>query len=408
MEEYKKRRLLFIQILLFLITIITTTFAGAEYMSGRMIFYGETQLSGPEILAGIYFSLPLLGILTVHELGHFFMARFYRVRVTLPFYIPMWLGFLQIPFSFGTMGAIIRIKDKIQSRKEYFDIGIAGPLAGFVVAIMVLTYGFTHLPEPEYIFEIHPEYQEYGMDYEQHIYDQIPVNFAVGDNLIFLFFKNYVADPERVPNKYEIYHYPWLFAGFLSLFWTALNLLPIGQLDGGHVIYGLFGYKNSRLIFRTLFLILVTVSGIGLLPIGPIDFNFFINAVFYLLFLFLTFHNFERNLRKRLLLIIWIMILQIFALNFLPQLGEYVIYIFFAFILGRFLGIEHPKAEIDKPLDLKRKIIGWIGLVVFIISFTPKPLYFEINEKARINQPGLEKKDRDPSKIIAGRMVEIF
>jgi hypothetical protein len=80
----------------------------------------------------------------------------------------------------------------------------------------------------------------------------------------------------------------------------------------------------------------------------------------------------------------------------------------FAFLIGRFLGVDHPKVLFDQPLDLKRKIIGWIALIVFIISFTPKPLYLEINEKARIEKPGLEQNDDNPSKIITGRMVKVF
>ena len=80
----------------------------------------------------------------------------------------------------------------------------------------------------------------------------------------------------------------------------------------------------------------------------------------------------------------------------------------FAFLIGRFLGIDHPKAIEDRPLDLKRKILGWIALGVFIISFTPRPFYFEINEKAQIDEPGLELEDRSLSKVITGRMIEIF
>lgn len=404
----KEKKTRIIQIALFIITLIATTITGAEWMFGKSLIFGEGTLSSSEILAGLYYSIPFLGILTAHEFGHYFTAKYYKVKVTLPFYIPMWFGFIGMP-SLGTMGAFIRIKDLIQSRKEYFDIGIAGPLAGFVIAIFVLTYGFTHLPDADYIFNIHPEYKEYGMDYEKYVYENQEMSFVVGDNLLFLFFENYVADPAKVPNNYEMYHYPWLFAGYLALFFTALNLLPIGQLDGGHVIYGLFGYKNSRIISRVLFIILVGISGIGLIPVGPINIDFLVNAAFYLLFLFLALHHFEKDLWKRLLYIIWIMTIQIIALNYFPAASEYGIYMMFAFLIGRFLGIDHPKAIIDKPLDLNRKIVGWIALVIFIISFTPRPLYIEINEKARIDKPRLEEKDRsDPSKIITWGMVEVF
>jgi membrane-associated protease RseP (regulator of RpoE activity) len=406
MEESNKNRTRIIQLLLFIVTIITTTFAGAEWIYSKSLFYGEEVLTKAEILAGLYFSIPFLTILTVHEFGHYLMAKYHKVKVSLPYFIPLWLGFIPFVPSLGTMGAFIRLFGN-KSRKEFFDIGIAGPLAGFVVALVVLTYGFTHLPEPEYIFEIHPEYEEYGMNYEEY-YETLPGSLAIGDNLLFLFFKNYVAEPDRVPNKYEIYHYPWIFAGYLALLFTALNLIPIGQLDGGHVIYGLFGYNKSRIISRVLFFILVTLSGIGLVPMGQINSGFIINSIFYLLFLFLAFYHFERDIKKRALIVIWVMILQLLASEYLPQSGDYGIYLLFAFIFGRFLGIDHPKATIDQPLDLKRKILGWTALIVFVLSFTPRPLYLDVNDKARIDKPGLENKDTDPSKIITRRMVTVF
>jgi len=389
-ENVKKNRTLLLQLVLLIITIGTTTIAGAEWMFGKSLFYGNPTINAEELMAGLYFSFPFLGILTVHEFGHYLTARYYNVKVTLPYYLPLWLGFLPLIPSIGTMGAFIRIKELVKSRKQYFDIGIAGPLAGFVAALLILTYGFTNLPEPEYIFEIHPEYRQYGLDYEAY-YDTQAVNMAIGDNLLFQFFKRYVADPDRIPNKYELYHYPWIFAGYLALFFTAINLIPIGQLDGGHVTYGLFGYKTSRIISRTLFMLMVLVSGIGLVPMGQLGIEFVINAAFYLLFLYLAFHHFQRDIKKRSLLVIWVMIIQIFAANYLPQAGDYGIYLIFAFVFGRFLGIEHPKAIDDRPLTLKRKILGWIALVVFVVSFTPRPLYFEFNEKARTEeQPGLE------------------
>lgn len=408
MENRKIKKMHIIQVILFIVTLIFTTISGAEWMYGKALMYGELRLSSSELLAGLYFSVPFLGILSFHEFGHYFVAKFYKIKVSLPFYIPLWLGFIPpgMP-SIGTMGALIRIKSRNQSRKAYFDIGIAGPLAGFIVALGVLTYGFTHLPDADHIFDIHPEYQEYGMDYEEY-YEQQEANLAVGENLVFMFFKHYVADPDKVPNKYEVYHYPWLFAGYLALFFTALNLIPIGQLDGGHVIYGLFGYKKSRTISRILFLIMVTISGIAWLPTGPISANFVFNAMLYILFLYIVFYHFEKDPKKKAILVIWVMIIQVVCAKFIPIIADYGLYMLFALIIGRFLGLDHPKAVEDEPLDLKRKIIGWIGLIVFVISFTPRLLYVEVNEKARIETPGLEAKDQIPSKIIARRMIGIF
>jgi len=388
------------------VTLITTTIAGSEWMYGKSLFYGDTLLNTSEVLAGLYFSIPFLGILTVHEFGHYLTARRYRIPVTLPYYIPLWLGPFLMP-SIGTMGAFIRITGKIRTRMEFFDVGVAGPLAGFVVALGVLYYGFTHLPPAEYIYEIHPEYEQFGLDYDKFVYEDNPMIFALGGNLVFEFFENYVADPALVPNKYEMYHYPLLFAGYLALFFTALNLIPIGQLDGGHVLYGLLGSKWSSLVSRFLFFIMVTISGIGLVPFGELNFSFFLGLVLYFWFLVLTFYHFAPNMRHRLLLVIWVIILQLFAGEYFPVAGDYGFYLFFSFLIGRFLGVDHPPALIDQPLSMGRRIVGWITLAVFIVSFTPRPLYIKENKNAREQQPGQEEQYVE-SVVVAGRMVEIL
>ena len=175
-----------VHVALFILAFIGTTIAGAEWMTGKSLLYGEDTISATELFAGLYFSIPFLSILTAHEFGHYFMARYYKLKVSLPFFIPLWLGFLGIP-SIGTGGAVIKLGGS-RSTKEYFDVGIAGPLAGFALALCVLTYGFTNLPDADYIYEIHPEYLEYGSDYEQ-FYEKQEMNMVVGDNLLFLFFE---------------------------------------------------------------------------------------------------------------------------------------------------------------------------------------------------------------------------
>jgi len=104
--------------ILFIVTLITTTISGAEWMYGRPLMYFEPALTLSETLSGVYFSIPFLGILTIHEFGHYFTAKYYNIKVTLPYYIPLWLGFIFMPFTIGTMGAFIRIKEPIKSRKE--------------------------------------------------------------------------------------------------------------------------------------------------------------------------------------------------------------------------------------------------------------------------------------------------
>ena len=161
MDKQLKTKL--IQLGLFILTFITTTFAGAEWTFGKFLIFGMTW---DDFLFGLNFSVPFLLILTVHEFGHYFTARYHKINVTLPYYIPMWFGFVGMA-SLGTMGAFIRIKETIFSRVKYFDVGVSGPIAGFVVAVILLIYGFRTLPETAYIYEVHPEYEIFGEQFEQ-------------------------------------------------------------------------------------------------------------------------------------------------------------------------------------------------------------------------------------------------
>lgn len=368
-----------IQLLLFLITLVTTTVAGAEWLFGSSFLDAFRPMGWPQFLAGLQFSLPFLGVLTVHEFGHYFMARANRVRVTLPYYLPLWLGFAT---SIGTMGAFIRIRERIRSNRQYFDIGIAGPLAGFVAALGLLWYGFTHLPPPEYIFTIHPEYQRFGLKYFEHVYrNPQPGMVALGDNLLFSFFKTYVAtDPARVPNPYELIHYPYLFAGYLALFFTALNLIPIGQLDGGHILYGLLGQRGHRLVSPILFVAFAFYAGLGLFRFSDFDLrtteSWLYQWGYLLIYGTILFWSFSRLFESRQLVLILAMgvLLGQLVLTFLfPGIQGYSGFVPFVLILGRFLGVYHPSAAIERPLDTKRRVLGWLSLIIFILCFSPKP-----------------------------------
>src|SRR5579859_6215624 len=166
---------------LFIVTFITTTLAGAEWTNSKSVFM--PGFTWADFSGGLPYSICFLTILTCHEFGHYFTAIYYRIKTTLPYYIPM-------PFFLGTLGALIRIKERITSNKQQFDIGIAGPLAGFVVALAFLIYGFVTLPPPEYIFQFHPEYKQYGLDYANHVYQTVPpgiVDVIIGKNMLFVF-----------------------------------------------------------------------------------------------------------------------------------------------------------------------------------------------------------------------------
>src|SRR5688572_20019591 len=287
MNSDQKRVLL--QLGLFIFTFITTTIAGAEWVYSKSLLNADYEwiFTWSDFLKGMEYSVPFLLILTVHEFGHYFVAKYHKVKVSLPYYIPF--PPLILPLSIGTFGAVIRIREKVYSKKQNFDIGIAGPLAGFVVALMVLFYGFATLPEPDYIFQFHPEYEQYGLDYADYVYEnQEPktVDIVFGKNLIFLFFEKFVADPGRAPNPHELMHYPVLLAGFISLVFTFLNLFPVGQLDGGHVVYGLFGYRVHKTIASIAFIGLLLYSGLGV--VTPNEENLSLWIVGSIVFLYIA------------------------------------------------------------------------------------------------------------------------
>lgn len=361
---------------------MATTLAGAEWMFGRSFFFGDNTLGLSEFWQGFQFSIPFLGVLSIHEFGHYYYAVKYKVPVKPPFYIPLWLGFLGIP-SLGTAGAFIRLEGTPKTTKEYFDIGVAGPLFGFLAALGVLAYGFTHLPPPEHIFSIHPEYQKYGLNYAVEVYKK--GNFttvALGDNIIFALFRDYICpNPESVPNAYEIFHYPYLFAGYLSLVFTALNLIPVGQLDGGHVLYSLFGVKLHSKISPAIFLIFLGYAGLGnVIPFNPLDldshnYGILTDNIWHLFLLYIACSRlFAQQINN------FLAALSLFAFHyggqfFFPQLIEYNSgLMLFAVILGRFLGIYHPPATIEQKLNTTRLIVAVFTILVLILCFTPIPL----------------------------------
>lgn len=385
----KQTKTLLIQLLLFILTVFTTSIVGAEYMNFET---AKLLNSGKEITdnfwlfvsTGLYYSIPFLGVLTVHEFGHYFMAKYHKLKVTLPYYIPIWLPGV---FSFGTMGAVIKLKSVTQSKLQFFDVGIAGPLAGFVAALLVLWYGFTHLPAYDAITQIHPEYAQHiaqhGADYAEYALNSSKkegmIILSFGDNLLFWLFKNYVApNPADVPASFEMMHYPFLMAGYLALFFTALNLLPIGQLDGGHILYGLFGKKKSDIISTWIFTAFVTWAGIGFLsPYTPQD-ELMWRVPLYGAFMYVLFTSVFESKTTALTFGLGVFAFQ-FIVAFLFQGFEgYNGWLVFALIISKVLGTKHPQALIEDPLDTKRKTLGWIALVIFVLCFSPRPFMVEL------------------------------
>ena len=379
----RRQRTYLIQASLFILTLLTTTLAGAEWTWGSSFLEPFREMGWTQFWSGLRFSVPFLGVLTVHEFGHYFVAKKNRVKVTLPYYIPIWLGTLT---SIGTMGAFIRIKSQIKTARQYFDIGIAGPLAGFVAALGLLWFGFTHLPSLDYLFEIHPEYKQFGSDYAAFVYQTKRAgNVALGDNLVLWFFRTYVAtDPALIPSAYEIIHYPYLFAGYLALFFTALNLIPIGQLDGGHILYALIGTKRHRFLSPILFTLFVIYAGLGVYRMSDFALANYMDyyeeigyAVLYMGFLFLMFRRMAQTPINALIIALCVFLVQMLLPELFEGLTGYSGFLPFLFFLGRFLGVYHPPAQHEEPLDWKRKLLGWLALIVFIVCFSPQPFIID-------------------------------
>ncbi len=212
--------------------LFVTTVASILYTAA----HGYTEPDQPvRLVNGVSYAVSLLAILLTHEFAHFAFARYHRVNASLPLFIP-----LPVITPFGTMGAVILMKDRIKSKNALLDIGASGPLAGMLVAIPVLLYGLAHS-------EVHP--LTHGAAHSQE-----------GNSLIYWLMK-YIA-VGSIPEGWDVYLNPVAFAGWTGLFVTMLNLLPVGQLDGGHVAYALFGSRQNHYskIIRWSLLLLVPIN----------------------------------------------------------------------------------------------------------------------------------------------------
>lgn len=312
-KKYKHNYLL--HIALFLITLLTTVLAGIEWTTGSM---GPYHFS--DLMKGLPYALSMLFILGVHEFGHYFASVYHKVKATLPYFIPFppISGFL----NFGTMGAVIKTKSPIPNNKAMFDIGAAGPLSGFVACLIVLIYGFTHLPGKEYLLQIHPDYgtAEYGKN---------ALGLEFGGTLMFSLLKYIFTNPSQfIPPMSEVYHYPYLCVGWFGLFVTAMNLIPVGQLDGGHVIYSMFNEKKHEAIASVSMVLLLLLGLMGIL-------NTFIDL----------------NIK-------------------IGWSG----WLFWAVILYFVIKIKHPPVNQFEDLGLGRKILGYFTILIFILSFSPTPI----------------------------------
>jgi membrane-associated protease RseP (regulator of RpoE activity) len=227
-----------IALALLLLTILTTTIIGAE-ISGMQVSELETH---PElILQGLPYSLCLIAILGVHELSHYLFAVYYHIRTTLPYFIP-------IPFFLGTFGAFISIKSPMPDRKAVFDVAIAGPLGGFLVTIPVLIWGLAYsnvVPMPDRVNMLN--------------FEALDPRFS----LLFSVVSKIVLGSKLVADQAIALH-PVAVAGYIGLIITALNLMPVGQLDGGHIVHAMFGQGKAIVIGQiTRLLVIILALGRG-------------------------------------------------------------------------------------------------------------------------------------------------
>lgn len=216
----EKHARLWVNWLLFALTVGTTTWAGAAHQ-------GVNLLREPgRFTVGLPYALGLLAILGVHELGHYFMARHHRIRVTLPYFIP-------VPFALGTFGAFIEMRSSAENRRALFDVAVAGPLAGLVIAIPALLIGLRSSVIVAAAAEPAAGMMHGGA--------------SVGSSVLLAFLAKLSLGPALL-ESHVLQLSPLAFAGWLGLMITALNLLPIGQLDGGHIARAMFGRRAGETI----------------------------------------------------------------------------------------------------------------------------------------------------------------
>jgi len=272
-----------IHVYLFIATVFTTMAAGSWIATGMNPFESLSVF-----LTGIPFSVSILSILGIHEFAHYFSARYWGISVTLPYFIPAPV------LPLGTFGAVIKMKSSIPNRKALVDVGASGPIAGFIAAVIACLIGL-------HFSEVRPMEQF-----------QDGLGYILGESLFFKLL-SFIVLPD-VPDDYVVLLHPIAFAGWIGLFVTALNLLPIGQLDGGHVLFAL----SPRI------------------------------------------HAFIRKLRVPVLLLLGVTFWE----------GWYV-----WAVLSFFFGRAHPYPDrMDADIGIVRKVIAVCAMIIFIGCIMPTPI----------------------------------
>ena len=318
-----------LNIALFLTTLLTTTIQGA------VMQHGSTSIF--PLIDGLSFSIPLMAILLCHEMGHYIAARIHHVPASLPYFVPLPPGI----GMFGTMGAVI-LQSRTTDRRKLIDIGAAGPLAGLVVAIPVLVYGL-------YLSKVGP----------------IEGGLQEGNSLLYAVLKRLVCGAWLPDRGIDVNLHPIAFAGWAGLFVTMLNLIPISQLDGGHVAIAFFGnsYGRASQFLRKM-----------LLPLALA-----VTLVVY----YTTTHDLARaGLEGRVSP--WSVAV--------PAGLQWLIWYAMLGLLRRLSGgIDHPPVD-DRPLPRSRDRLFWTVVASFVLIFMPVPIRTNVGATAR---PQLEVPDAE-------------
>lgn len=316
-------RALAVHLLLYVATWASTTLTFA---------FGWTSADRPideRLGHGLLFGAGVMAIMTAHEAGHWFFARRHGVESSLPYFIPL-------PLGFGTMGAVIRLRGRIPHRDALVDIGASGPLWGLAVALPLLCVGYAlstvavlpdgvlpdRLPSPTSLLGL--------VDAFRRVEGPAALVQVFGDNLLTLGVQRLVIGP-LAPNQ-DVYAHPVLIAAWFGLLVTMLNLAPVGQLDGGHVAHALFGERARRL--GTLVVVVL------------------LGAAF------------------------------VFSASWAV----------WALVVGRFVGVGHPEvAAPEQPLSPRRRAVAWVTLAFAVLTFMPMPLGVKVAtapDSAAVSAPG--------------------
>ena len=282
-------------IVLFLLTFLTTSFVDGFFY---LWFADSAQpLAGftlPVFLHGLWYSVPVLTILGAHEFGHYFLCRKHNVDATLPYFLPA-----PLPLS-GTLGAVIRIREAFPSKRALFDIGVAGPIAGFVALLPFLYF---------------------GLSLSSVVDMRDRVSFSLGEPLLLKFVAHQIFGDLKP--GFDIALHPMGMAAWWGMLATALNLMPFGQLDGGHLVYSLLGRRSAYVSMATLGAAIVLTS----------------------------------------------------------YSSSWVSMTIMMLIMAFLLGVRHPRiVDEDTPLDGGRRLIALVAFVIFVLCFTPVPLELFIGE----------------------------